>query len=93
MESFLKGLQCFCPQGPPPTVAPRVFPAPPAPTAPALYLKILLGVRGWAFQVNELLEILLNGGLGGRLRGRPEVPGGGTQPWVGYFIAVTLMTP
>ena len=37
MESFLKGLQCFCPQGPPPTVAPRVFPAPRAPTAPALW--------------------------------------------------------
>ena len=37
MESFLKACSAFCPQGPPPTVAPRVSPAPRAPAAPALW--------------------------------------------------------
>lgn len=58
-----------------------------------LYLKVLLGFGSWAFKVDELLEILLNGGLGGWLRRCSEVPGGGTQPGVGYFTAITLMTP
>lgn len=55
-------------------------------------LKVLLGFGSWAFKVNEFLEILLNGGLGGWLGRCSEVPGGGPQPGVGYFIAITLMT-
>lgn len=58
-----------------------------------MYLKVLLGFGGGAFQVNEFLEVLLDGGLGGRLGGRPEVPGRGAQPRVRYLVAVTLMAP
>lgn len=59
----------------------------------ALYLKVLLGFRSRAFKVDEFLEVLLNGGLGGWLRRCSEVPGGGPQPGLGYFIAIALMTP